>query len=181
MGAMSNSDSDGLDFEDKVPRQAVPQVQTSRSRPNTRHLGPQPNDIVGFARACCKEFALDGALKSDVLRMAHLCAQEPMICVYAQLLSFSQLVKESKANNFLDTPEFKEYITRRLQCSRLDPNTPYYVQGHTSRSVKHIIKNPGAYQVSAAAQEHFMHCKDFLSSCGDVLTLFCSEFKQKFK
>ncbi|KAG8795704.1 hypothetical protein FRC12_010941 [Ceratobasidium sp. 428] len=181
MGAMSDSSDDDLDFEAEAPRQALPpQVRTSHSRPNIPGR-PQPNDIVGFARACCEEFALDGLLKSNVLKTAQLSTPELMIRLYARLVSFGQHIKQSNASGFLDTPEFKEYITRRLQCSILDPNIPYYVQGHTPRSVKHIIDNPVAYQVSPAAQEHFMHGKDFSSGCGDVLTQYRSEVKRKFK
>ncbi|KAG8709205.1 hypothetical protein FRC12_021637 [Ceratobasidium sp. 428] len=179
MGAMSDSDSDGLDFEDEVPRQAAPpQVRASHGRHNIQG-GPQPNDIVGFARACCEEFALDGSLKSDVLRTAQLSTPELMIRVYARLVSFGQHIKESSANSFLDTPEFKEHITRRLQCSLLDPDIPYYVQGYTPRAVKHIVENPVSYQISPAAQEHFMHSKEFSSGCGEVLTSFRSELKRK--
>ncbi|KAG9079431.1 hypothetical protein FRC06_007730, partial [Ceratobasidium sp. 370] len=182
MGALSDDDDNELDLEeDPLPPPRV-QPQPSQShinRAHAHHRGGATNDIVAFANACCEEFGLPDMLKNDALKCAQLPLQHLLIRTYTRVLSFGQHVKHSNVSAFLMSTEFKEHITRRLQCSILDPNLLFYVKGTTARFVKHMIANPGLYQISPAVQEHFMHSREYSAAVGDVFSNYRSELKRK--
>ncbi|KAG9090806.1 hypothetical protein FRC06_000868, partial [Ceratobasidium sp. 370] len=177
MGVLSDEDDD-LDFEDDVPLPPRP----SRSRvtvSNVQQRGGPVSDIITFTNACCEEFGLSDVLKNDALKCAQLLSQHLLVWTYTRVLSLGQQVKHSNVSSFLNSTEFREHITRRLQCSILDPNILFYVKGTTARFVKHMIANPGVYQIPADVQENFMHSKEFSSAIGDVFSNYRSEIRRK--
>lgn len=54
------------------------------------------------------------------------------------MTAVGQQMRKSTAAAFLDSADFKEHITRRLQAGILDPNIPHYVLNTTSRFVVRI-------------------------------------------
>ncbi|KAG9081888.1 hypothetical protein FRC06_005347 [Ceratobasidium sp. 370] len=177
MGVLSDEDDD-LDFEDDVPlppRPSRSHVTTS----NVQQRGGPVSDIIAFTNACCEEFGLSDVLKNDTLKCAQLPLQHLLMRTYTRVLSLGQQVKHSNVSSFLNSTEFREHITRRPQCSILDPNILFYVEGTTARFVKHMIANPGVYQIPADVQENFMHSKEFLSAIGDVFSNYQSEIRRK--
>jgi hypothetical protein len=107
----------------------------------------------------------------------------------------SQQVQQSTVASFLESAEFKEHITRRLQAGLLDPNVLHFVQGTTARFVvsvfclllfsadnlfqRHMTENPASYKIPEAVQLHFMHSKSFSSAVGSVLSNKRGEMKRK--
>ncbi|KAF8601805.1 hypothetical protein BDV93DRAFT_228042 [Ceratobasidium sp. AG-I] len=174
MGVLS--DDDELDYEQD--EHLPPPLPAPRRQPRRPNVQPA-SEITTFANLCCEEFGLNDSLKSDVLQCSKLSPPFMMVRLYARLLSFGQDVKQSTVGSFLDSAVYKEHITRRLQCGLLDPNILYYVQGTTSRFVKHMIKNPASYQIPEAVQAHFMHSKEFSKAIGETLSSFRGEMKRK--
>ncbi|KAG9074088.1 hypothetical protein FRC06_010941, partial [Ceratobasidium sp. 370] len=136
MGVLSDDDED-LDFEEDVlpPRARHQPSRSHTNGPNTQHRAGSTHDIVAFTKACCEEFELTDALKNDAMKCAQMPLQHLLIRTYTRVLSFGQHVKYSNVSSFLNSNIFKEHITRRLQCSLLDPNLLFYVKGTTARFV----------------------------------------------
>jgi hypothetical protein len=59
--------------------------------------------------------------------------------MYTRMSAVSQQVQQSTVASFLESADFKEHITRRLQAGLLDPNIPHYVQGTTARFVVRLL------------------------------------------
>ncbi|KAG9075470.1 hypothetical protein FRC06_010072, partial [Ceratobasidium sp. 370] len=133
MGAASDIEDDELEFEDEHQYgqndgQGDPTVQSASVNADT-------NDLLSFANQCCEEFGLNDALKDDVFRSCKLPVQFLMVRLYSRVLSFGKDVKKNTVDGFLESSTFKNHISRRILCSLLDPNLPFYVQGTTSRFV----------------------------------------------
>lgn len=119
-----------------------------------------------------------------------------LIRMYARVSAVSQQVQQSTVASFLESADFKEHITRRLQAGLLDPNILHYVQGTTARFVvsilfifslfsphkffqRHMTENPASYKIPEAVQLHFMHSKTFSSAVGSILSNTRGEMKRK--
>lgn len=54
---------------------------------------------------------------------------------YTQLLALTRSVARMVVDSFLNSTEFKDFITRRVQATFLDPSVLTYVSGATARLV----------------------------------------------
>jgi hypothetical protein len=62
-----------------------------------------------------------------------------LIRLYSRTAAVGQQIQKSTAAAFLDSADFKEHITRRLQAGLLDPNILHYVRGTTARFVVSLL------------------------------------------
>ncbi|KAG8796302.1 hypothetical protein FRC12_000717 [Ceratobasidium sp. 428] len=137
------------------------------------------DEIVNFVGTCCEEFELSDSMKEDVLKTSRLPMQLLLIRMYARLASTHQQVQQSTVSSFLVSADFKEHITRRLQCGLLDPENPFFVRGTTDRFVRHMTENPVAYKIPEAVRRFFLHSKPFRSAVGGVFSNTRGEFRRK--
>ncbi|KAG8727485.1 hypothetical protein FRC10_006061, partial [Ceratobasidium sp. 414] len=133
MGAASDIEDDELDFEDEHlygpgDGHDDPTVQSASANTDT-------DGFLSFANQCCEEFGLSDTLKDDVIKSCKLPLHFLMIRLYSRVLSFGKDVKKNTVDGFLESTTFKTHISRRILCSLLDPNLPFYVQGATPRFV----------------------------------------------
>jgi len=128
---------------------------------------------------CCEELELNDALKDDVLKSCKLPVQFLLVRLYSRVLSVGRDVKKNAVDGFLESSTFKTHISRRILCSLLDPNLPFFVQGATPRFVKHIVDNPGAYNIPEAVRTSFMHSKLFASGVSDNASSHRSDVRRK--
>ncbi|KAG9080949.1 hypothetical protein FRC06_005977, partial [Ceratobasidium sp. 370] len=137
------------------------------------------DDLLSFANQCCEELELNDALKDDVLKSCKLPVNFLMTRLYSRVLSFGRDVKKNTVDGFLESLTFKSHISRRILCSLLDPNNPFFVQGTKQRFVKHIIDNPGAYNIPDAVRTSFIHSKAFSSGISDNASSHRSDIRRK--
>jgi hypothetical protein len=62
-----------------------------------------------------------------------------MVVILTKLAVLAARHQQSVVDGFLDSSDFKDTVTTRLQATLLDPSLPYYVAGLTPRLVVHSL------------------------------------------
>ncbi|KDN49841.1 hypothetical protein RSAG8_01906, partial [Rhizoctonia solani AG-8 WAC10335] len=186
MGFFSDTE---IDFEDdqggdtppQSPRLAATHAQTIAEK--VASAGPDlPGNIArDYAALCCKEFGLADLDKDDVLRVSQMSPHLIAIRQYTRVVALTHNVNQLLTESFLDSAEFKDHVTRRIQATFLDATIPTYVRGSTARLIQHMQDNPSSWRISAVVHAHFVNSKAFRKAVAAVASNFRGDMRRKIK
>ncbi|KAG8693757.1 hypothetical protein FRC09_010318 [Ceratobasidium sp. 395] len=181
MGILSD---DGLDFEatmfnlpppSPTPAAARAQAISTRFSPNTSEFNADA--ARDYAWMCCEELGLTDTDRDDIVQALQMHHHLIAIRSYARIMALMRDVQRMIVESFLNSSEFKDHITRRIQATFLNPSLLTYVCGSTGRLVLH----PKTWQISSVVEANFLPTKACFKVVGIVASNFRGDMLRKIK
>ncbi|CAE6419638.1 unnamed protein product [Rhizoctonia solani] len=186
MGFFSDTE---IDFEDdqggdtppQSPRLAATHAQTIAEKVASTGSDLSENIARNYAALCCEEFGLADLDKEDVLRVSQMNPHLIAIRQYTRVVALTHNINQLLTESFLDSAEFKDHVTRRIQATFLDATIPTYVRGSTARLIQHMQDNPSSWRIPPVVHAHFVNSKAFRKAVAAVASNFRGDMRRKIK
>ncbi|KAB5589079.1 hypothetical protein CTheo_7478 [Ceratobasidium theobromae] len=137
--------------------------------------------VRNYAALCCQEFGLTDSDKDDILRISQMHTHLIAVRQYTRVVALTRSVHRMVLESFLESSEFKDYITRRVQATFLDAELPTYVRGCTSRLIQHMQANPASWRIPPIVHANFISSKAFWKAVGAIASNFRGDMRRKIK
>jgi hypothetical protein len=116
---------------------------------------------------------------------------------YTRVVALTHNVNRLLTESFLDSAEFKDHVTRRVQATFLDADIPTYVRGSTARLVvsqvhtvfsclmltflrkQHMQENPASWRIPPVVHAHFINSKAFRKAIAAIASNFRGDMRRK--
>ncbi|KAF8595170.1 hypothetical protein BDV93DRAFT_114136 [Ceratobasidium sp. AG-I] len=184
MGILSDDEFDLEDASFSPPPSPTPVA--ARAQAVARNFSTSFGELNAqvakdYAWMCCEEFGLMDVDREDVAQASQMHTHLIAIRQYSRILGLTRSVERMVVESFLNSTEFKDYITRRVQATFLDPSIASYVNGATARLVRHMQLNPKSWHIPPVVQANFLNSKAFSKAIGAIASNFRGDFHRKLK
>ncbi|KAF8608024.1 hypothetical protein BDV93DRAFT_240120 [Ceratobasidium sp. AG-I] len=134
-----------------------------------------------YASLCCEELGLTDVDKDDVPRTSQMNPHLIAVRQYARVVSLTHNVNRLLTESFLESAEFKDHVTRRIQATFLDADIPTYVRGCTARLIQHMQENPASWHIPPVVHAHFVNSKVFRKAVAAIASNARDDMRRKIK
>ncbi|CAE6402485.1 unnamed protein product [Rhizoctonia solani] len=186
MGFLTDNEIDLEDEQDAISPPASPRLAATHAQAIAEHVANTDAELTStvardYAALCCEEFGLTDLDKDDVLKMSQMNAHLIAIRQYTRVVALSYNINKLLTESFLNSTEFKDHITRRIQATFLDATIPTYVRGSTARLIQHMQENAASWRIPPAVHAHFVNSKAFRKAVAAVASNFRGDMRRKIK